>query len=334
MSESVTASNEKKQRRASPVTTGEKQQNHSRSRKVKAVSIPAPPKAPGPRERAAIENASARVQGRKKRVSFMEEREGGTLKIGPEHSDLDGYSYRLRDAFGTESFDFAQTEALRLSKALGPKNSNPASIEVLNAARAVVDGNSPENEVEAMLASQMAMTHALTMQAMMRSQWAEYQAEYQTAGNLAVKLSRTFTMQIEALAKLRRGGEQTVRVEHVHVHNGGQAIVGAISHPGGGGSPLEIEVNPMQRETREPLSLRLVPRCCAKTRSGNPCQSPKVRGRARCRMHGGAKGSGALKGRDNGRYQHGMFTCDAIKRRWETRALILEMRVLAEGILQ
>jgi len=51
-------------------------------------------------------------------------------------------------------------------------------------------------------------------------------------------------------------------------------------------------------------------------------------------MHGGAKGSGAPKGRDNGRYQHGMFTCDAIKRRWETRALILEMRVLAEGILQ
>ena len=82
------------------------------------------------------------------------------------------------------------------------------------------------------------------------------------------------------------------------------------------------------------MSLRLVPRCCAKTRSGNPCQSPKVRGKARCKMHGGAKGSGAPKGRDNGHYQNGMFTCDAIKRRRETRALISEMRVLAEGILQ
>ena len=37
-------------------------------------------------------------------------------------------------------------------------------------------------------------------------------------------------MQIEALAKLKRGGEQTVRVEHVHVYPGGQAIVGAVSN--------------------------------------------------------------------------------------------------------
>src|SRR5262245_57428365 len=36
--------------------------------------------------------------------------------------------------------------------------------------------------------------------------------------NMAIKLLRTYTAQLEALAKLRRGGEQTVRVEHVHVH--------------------------------------------------------------------------------------------------------------------
>ena len=36
-------------------------------------------------------------------------------------------------------------------------------------------------------------------------------------------------MQMEVLAKLKRGGEQTVRVEHVHVYPGGQAIVGAVS---------------------------------------------------------------------------------------------------------
>jgi hypothetical protein len=48
-------------------------------------------------------------------------------------------------------------------------------------------------------------------------------------GALATKPLRTFTMQTEALAKLKRGGEQTVRVEHVHVYPGGQAIVGAVS---------------------------------------------------------------------------------------------------------
>jgi hypothetical protein len=57
-------------------------------------------------------------------------------------------------------------------------------------------------------------------------------------GAVATKMMRTYTTQVEALAKLRRGGNQTVRVEHVHVHAGGQAIVGAVTHPqqGGGGT--------------------------------------------------------------------------------------------------
>jgi hypothetical protein len=51
-------------------------------------------------------------------------------------------------------------------------------------------------------------------------------------------------------------------------------------------------------------------------------------------MHGGAKGSGAPKGKDNGRYQRGMFTCEAVQRCREIRALIAEMRALAESIFQ
>ena len=61
-------------------------------------------------------------------------------------------------------------------------------------------------------------------------------------GNVASKLLRTYTAQVEALAKLRRKGEQKVRVEHVHVHPGGQAIVGAVNHtpgPGIGGGETE-----------------------------------------------------------------------------------------------
>lgn len=40
-------------------------------------------------------------------------------------------------------------------------------------------------------------------------------------------------------------------------------------------------------------------RCGAKTRAGTPCQSPAVAGKERCRMHGGANGSGAPKGNQN-----------------------------------
>lgn len=46
--------------------------------------------------------------------------------------------------------------------------------------------------------------------------------------NLATKFQRTFIAQIEALQKLRGKGGQKVTVEHVHVHQGGQAIVGNV----------------------------------------------------------------------------------------------------------
>jgi hypothetical protein len=36
-------------------------------------------------------------------------------------------------------------------------------------------------------------------------------------------------------------------------------------------------------------------RCGAKTRSGQPCRAPAVHGKRRCRMHGGARGSGATR---------------------------------------
>jgi hypothetical protein len=58
-------------------------------------------------------------------------------------------------------------------------------------------------------------------------------------------------------------------------------------------------------------------RCGAKTRSGAPCKSAPVTGRRRCRMHGGADGSGAPSGSRNGNYKHGRYTAEvAAARHW------------------
>ena len=58
-------------------------------------------------------------------------------------------------------------------------------------------------------------------------------------------------------------------------------------------------------------------RCGAKTRSGAPCKSAPVTGRRRCRMHGGAPGSGAPSGSRNGNYKHGRYTEEVqATRRW------------------
>jgi hypothetical protein len=47
---------------------------------------------------------------------------------------------------------------------------------------------------------------------------------------------------------------------------------------------------------RRLANMTKAPRCGARTRSGRPCRQAAVRGRARCRMHGGAKGSGGPSG--------------------------------------
>ena len=77
--------------------------------------------------------------------------------------------------------------------------------------------------------------------------------------------------------------------------------------------------------------MRASPRCGAKTRCGGSCRAPAVRGKTRCRMHGGAKGSGAPRANRNAR-KHGLFTRDAIAERREIRALLGEARRLLEGI--
>jgi len=65
------------------------------------------------------------------------------------------------------------------------------------------------------------------------------------------------------------------------------------------------------------------PRCFAKTRSGRPCRAPAVHGKRRCRLHGGAKGSGAPKRNRNAR-THGRFTRRANAERKKMRVLVAE----------
>jgi len=71
--------------------------------------------------------------------------------------------------------------------------------------------------------------------------------------------------------------------------------------------------------------MRASRRCGARTRKGKPCQAPAVSGKARCRMHGGARGSGAPIGNQNA-LKHGMYTKVALEERRALRRLIREMQ--------
>ena len=101
---------------------------------------------------------------------------------------------------------------------------------------------------------------------------------------------------LEALAKLHQPREQTVR--HIHVNDGGKAIVADQTTTRGLPKMANQSNNPMQ-----PERLASAPRCLARTRTGTECQSPAVKGKRRCRMHGGTN-PGAPKGNRNA-YKHG-----------------------------
>ena len=73
------------------------------------------------------------------------------------------------------------------------------------------------------------------------------------------------------------------------------------------------------------------PRCGARTRSGALCNSPAVAEKKRCRMHGGAHGSGAPRGNKNA-LKHGAYTKLALQHREERRDLLREARKLLKEL--
>ena len=72
------------------------------------------------------------------------------------------------------------------------------------------------------------------------------------------------------------------------------------------------------------------PRCGAKTRSGAPCRSPAFQSKKRCRMHGGAPGSGAPLGNKNA-LKIGSYTREAIAKRRRVQDLVRQSRLLIKG---
>jgi len=207
-------------------------------------------------EHAAIEKARKRTKVRAPRLAMhIEDREPGKRALYPGHSDEEGHRYRLADAFGTRSLHFVHSMLNGLGRATADHSQGhgftlgDADQDPFNAALAVIDGVRPKDEIEAMLAAHMAVTNIALLELVARTRGAIAGHRYEgggikrldVLGNLTTKFMRTYTMQVEALAKKRRKGGKRVTVKHVHVHAGGQAVVGNISHRGGRGVPKNAQ---------------------------------------------------------------------------------------------
>jgi len=190
----------------------------------------------GPRNRAAIDEATARNEKRPIRVSIgIECEDDNKMKMICPHGDEDGHIEFLMDTLGTYSSNFVGASMVSLEwmtrqRGVGKAN-DPVS---LNAGLALIGAIEPSDELETALALQMAGCHSLSVEMIAMARQADRTDQIALYGNLAVKLQRTFAAQVEALARLRGGANQTVRVDHVHVHEGGQAVVGNVNQPDGG----------------------------------------------------------------------------------------------------
>jgi hypothetical protein len=99
----------------------------------------------------------------------------------------------------------------------------------INAALAMIEAAAPRDELEGALAVEMACTHAAAM-AVLAKMDSGLGTEWRIAalGSTAARLMKVVALQVEILRRLRHGGQQFVRVEHVHVNDGGQAVIGNV----------------------------------------------------------------------------------------------------------
>lgn len=151
-------------------------------------------------------------------------------------NDPDDLKGALKNIGGSRSDHWNNLLANQTIQALWPKHSDPATRDKqYSATVAALVGIGPKDELEGMMAAQLIAAHNAAMECYRRAMIGEQTFEGRSE-NLAQanKLSRTYATLLEALNRHRGKGQQKVTVEHVHVHSGGQAVVGMVGTPGEG----------------------------------------------------------------------------------------------------
>jgi hypothetical protein len=134
----------------------------------------------------------------------------------------------LNKALGTTSSDFVLASLLQVQAAARSPFGTISETHI-NAALAMIEAAAPKDEIEAALAVQMACTHTAAM-AILAKLDSGFGTERRIAafGSAAARLMRAYATQVEVLRRLRNGGQQFVRVEHVHVTDGEQVVIGNV----------------------------------------------------------------------------------------------------------
>lgn len=180
----------------------------------------------------------------KKAAAHNKEKTSQARRITALHSSAEADRERqfdeaadsVRDVTGTQTNELAERIIQQVVNAQIGQGKKDIHCQLLNAVAAIGEMQ-PGNATEALLATQMIATHEAGLSFLAAATRDDQTTEGRDANVLrATRLMRLHLEQIEAMQKLKgKASQQKVTVEHVHVHAGGQAIVGAIEAPGEGG---------------------------------------------------------------------------------------------------
>jgi hypothetical protein len=157
------------------------------------------------------------------------ERDGALRLTPPSRED---FLYQMGEATGTVHKDSIVTFIREVAAVVAPGHEDPAS-EMRAAVGRMMD-IAPRDGLEGLLVAQMVAVHSAAMAELANSMRSGQDRDLRTARiNRATRLMRLFVLQIDTLNKNRgkAPSEQWVTVEHVHVHEGGQAVVGNVTTP-------------------------------------------------------------------------------------------------------
>ncbi len=164
----------------------------------------------------------------------LEMSEKGALDMNGINENEKETFLKLIDTFGTKGSEAAYLLMQQVVFLDSKNGENPVKAnQMMN----LIYGIEPKDEVEGMLASQMVAIHDLVMDCVARANLPEQTFEGRQLNlNSAIKLSRSYVGLVDALNKHRGKGQQKMTVEHVHVNEGGQAIIGNVDNQNKGGA--------------------------------------------------------------------------------------------------
>lgn len=163
----------------------------------------------------------------------IEKKTENRIKVKQCEDDTELLQAKMVQAFGTSSEELQQYFIIQIINAFNNGSSDPDEKELTKACNmtiAMLHELEPRDAIEVMLITQLICVHNMVTKTLDLANWPNQTFEKKDAySNQAIKLMRLFMQQMATFKNYRQKSQQNVTVEHVNVHEGGQAIVGSVT---------------------------------------------------------------------------------------------------------